>query len=210
MRLPLILHPDSECGALDAIDVEILREAPRRFSVRFIATGAVKRLSVPRETRGPAKRVDGLWQHTCFEAFVRVGDDDDYHEFNLSPSRDWACYRFDAYRAGMAEAKRVQPPAIGTWLHHAQIGSERERGLQQDLAGHRRDFAHPFFELTATLGMEQMLDLPVSEPWHLGLSAVIEERNGNKSYWALAHPPGAPDFHHRDCFALELAAARPA
>lgn len=37
-----------------------------------------------------------------------------------------------------------------------------------------------------------------------GLSAVIEEANGNKSYWALAHPPGAPDFHHRACFALEL------
>jgi hypothetical protein len=38
----------------------------------------------------------------------------------------------------------------------------------------------------------------------LGLSAVIEERDGNKSYWALAHPPGPPDFHHPHCFALEL------
>jgi hypothetical protein len=33
---------------------------------------------------------------------------------------------------------------------------------------------------------------------------VIEERNGRKSYWALAHPPGEPDFHHPACFALEL------
>lgn len=38
----------------------------------------------------------------------------------------------------------------------------------------------------------------------VGLSAVIEEANGRKSYWALAHPPGKPDFHHPDCFALEL------
>ena len=38
----------------------------------------------------------------------------------------------------------------------------------------------------------------------LGLSAIVEELSGNKSYWALAHPPGAPDFHHPDCFALEL------
>jgi hypothetical protein len=38
----------------------------------------------------------------------------------------------------------------------------------------------------------------------LGLAAVIEELNGNKSYWALAHPPGKPDFHHSDCFALEF------
>jgi hypothetical protein len=38
----------------------------------------------------------------------------------------------------------------------------------------------------------------------LGLAAVIEESNGNKSYWALTHPPGKPDFHHSDCFALEF------
>ena len=38
----------------------------------------------------------------------------------------------------------------------------------------------------------------------VGLSAIIEEVSGAKSYWALAHPPGEPDFHHRDCFALEL------
>ena len=40
----------------------------------------------------------------------------------------------------------------------------------------------------------------------LGLSAVIEEIDGTKSYWALRHPPGKPDFHHPDCFALELPA----
>ena len=43
-------------------------------------------------------------------------------------------------------------------------------------------------------------------PWRIGLSAVIEERHGRKSYWALAHPPGKPDFHHDDCFAIELPA----
>jgi hypothetical protein len=40
--------------------------------------------------------------------------------------------------------------------------------------------------------------------WELGLSVVLEEKNGAKSYWALAHPPGKPDFHHEDCFAHEL------
>lgn len=40
----------------------------------------------------------------------------------------------------------------------------------------------------------------------VGLSAVIEETDGTKSYWALRHPPGPPDFHHPDCFAVELAA----
>jgi len=38
----------------------------------------------------------------------------------------------------------------------------------------------------------------------LGLSAVLEETNGRKSYWALVHRPGQPDFHHSDCFTLEF------
>lgn len=39
------------------------------------------------------------------------------------------------------------------------------------------------------------------------MNAVIEEADGTKSYWALAHPdPDKPDFHHPDCFVLELPA----
>jgi hypothetical protein len=39
---------------------------------------------------------------------------------------------------------------------------------------------------------------------HLGFTAVIEDRDGRLSYWALRHPPGKPDFHHADSFALKL------
>lgn len=39
----------------------------------------------------------------------------------------------------------------------------------------------------------------------IGLSAVIEEKSGALSYWALRHPPGRPDFHDRRAFHLELA-----
>jgi hypothetical protein len=35
---------------------------------------------------------------------------------------------------------------------------------------------------------------------------VIEEKSGLLSYWALKHPPGKPDFHHPDAFALEVEA----
>ena len=38
----------------------------------------------------------------------------------------------------------------------------------------------------------------------MALSAVIEERSGAKSYWALAHPPGRPDFHADAGFAAVL------
>lgn len=39
----------------------------------------------------------------------------------------------------------------------------------------------------------------------LGMSAVIEEQGGVKSFWALRHPAGAPNFHDRACFTALLA-----
>jgi hypothetical protein len=39
----------------------------------------------------------------------------------------------------------------------------------------------------------------------LGMTAVVEERGGRKSYWALKHPDGPPNFHDRACFTALLA-----
>jgi hypothetical protein len=39
----------------------------------------------------------------------------------------------------------------------------------------------------------------------LGLTAVVEEENRRKSYWALKHPDGHPNFHDRGCFTALLA-----
>lgn len=61
-------------------------------------------------------------------------------------------------------------------------------------------------ELTVAFDVSEVAMLGPNETWELGLSAVIEETDGTKSYWALRHPPGPTDFHHADCFALELAA----
>jgi hypothetical protein len=53
-------------------------------------------------------------------------------------------------------------------------------------------------KLTATIG------LPADASGPLGLSAIIEDTSGNRSFWALAHPAGAPDFHDAACFAAQL------
>ncbi len=119
---------------------------------------------------------DGLWRHTCFELFVRPSSGEAYYEFNFAPSRQWAAYRFDSHRSGMSLADAA--PRID---------------VQSNATS---------FELHAALE----LALPNDAPWRLGLSAVIEEAAGRMSYWALAHPPGRADFHHSDCFAMELAA----
>jgi hypothetical protein len=120
-------------------------------------------------------RTDELWHHTCFEAFVRAPPGPTYYEFNFSPSTQWAAYQFSSYRSGMRVAAEIAAPRI-------EVRSDK---------------------VTYTLQAALELD-GLSSPLRLGLSAVVEETNGRKSYWALAHPPGKADFHHADCFALEL------
>ena len=46
-------------------------------------------------------------------------------------------------------------------------------------------------------------DLPRGD-FRMGLSAVIKQTDGTKSYWALAHAPGPPDFHNPACFTATL------
>ncbi len=48
-------------------------------------------------------------------------------------------------------------------------------------------------------------DILALAPATVSLAAVIEEDQGPISYWALAHPPGDPNFHHPDCFVARLA-----
>ena len=60
------------------------------------------------------------------------------------------------------------------------------------------------------LGVEAAVRCKALEPGlTLGLSAVIEESGGRKSYWALKHPDGPPNFHDRSCFTALLANIAP-
>lgn len=59
-------------------------------------------------------------------------------------------------------------------------------------------------------GESWMIDVDLTEvPMRhraMGVTAVIEELDGTRSYWALAHAPGPPDFHNPDCFIATLPA----
>jgi hypothetical protein len=178
MRLRLKLHPDSLCPAATEIAVDIARPQAGRLMLSYAVTGKIADLRLPPVTS--PTRAEELWQHTCFEAFVRCPASEAYHEFNFAPSTQWSAYQFDGYRRGMRVASGVSPPAI-----EVQASAER-------------------FTLQAALQLDQLSSLPRDTRWRLGLSALIEETNGRTSYWALAHPPGKPDFHHPDCFAHEF------
>ena len=121
-------------------------------------------------------RAEELWRTTCFEAFLKPAGAEAYREWNFAPAGNWAAYDFAGRREGMARADIGAPPYI------------------------RMEDNFTWWTVGATITAE------ASRAWRLGLSAVLEERDGAKSYWALAHAPGdQPDFHHPDCFAAQLA-----
>lgn len=119
-----------------------------------------------------------LWRHTCFEVFVRAKGAQNYFEFNFSPSRAWDSYGFSSYREGGVMAE--------------------EPVTQINVAG-----GHGVLWLDALVMLDR-LPVALQRPLQLGLAAVIEDRAGATSWWALKHGPGKPDFHHADTFALEL------
>ncbi|HEX7655520.1 MAG TPA: hypothetical protein VF404_00840 [Sphingomonas sp.] len=123
------------------------------------------------------RQADRLWEHSCFEAFVGMVDEGGYIELNFSTSGEWAAYRFAAYRAEM-------------------------QAIEGGLATGGRTFSDGEMRVRRTVRLSDFAD----GDWRLGLSAIIEEVDGGKSYWALAHPPGKPDFHAAICFAGRLAA----
>lgn len=181
MLRTLQLHPDSECTAVTRIDVDIARPRAGQLMLHYRVSGTIDELRLP-PVAAPA-RADDLWRHTCFEAFVRATRGAGYHEFNFAPSTQWAAYRFTGYREGMSTPGEIRAPRIDARAHPGS------------------------FELEAALEFDTSASMPSDAPWQLGLACVLEEANGRKSYWALVHPPGAPDFHHRVGFAHELSKA---
>jgi hypothetical protein len=164
---------------MTSIEASAERTAFGTFHVRFKAIGDISAIIVPELVRSN-RHQDDLWKTTCFEAFVKVAGDESYKEFNFAPSTCWAAYSFSAYRTGMTSAE-LDPPHLDVDIQQQQL------------------------IVSVNVDVSQIARLPQHQPWHIALSAVIEEKIGTKSYWALNHPPGKPDFHHPDCFAQTLA-----
>ncbi len=164
-------HPQSSCYVVTEIFCDAQLAHDGDLTLRYDMAAKIVDVLLP--TQAPVTRADDLWQHTCFEAFIKRPGEDAYIELNLSPSHAWAAYQFEDYRQGM-RTLNIPPPKIKT---------------------RRTDDR---FTLTAEL------TLPHKAPWQIGLAAVIEERNSNISYWALAHPPGKPDFHHAHGFVYQV------
>ena len=174
----LAAHPSTPNNAVRRLGVQLRAEEPGILVFQYSLDADMSRVRLP--PAGAGGRADALWKHTCFEAFVAPAEAPGYHEFNFSPSLDWAIYRFSAYREGMAPA---------------EIGRDPEVSVRRGDDG---------LELQSAVHLGNLADLRDARHLRIALAAVIEDKNGRLSYWGLRHPPGKPDFHHPDGFALEV------
>ena len=174
----LICHPESRSDAVHGVQARVARTADGILTVHYSLQGDLNHLRVPRP-RAP-RIAERLWEHTCCEIFVASKGSPGYHEFNLGPSGEWAAYAFASYRnGGILPDERLNP----------------EVAVRSTAGG---------LELDAQLRLGHLSAMHLSAGLLLALSAVVENEAGTLSYWALRHPPGKPDFHHPDSFALEF------
>ncbi len=175
-EISLHCHPQSDPGDVTAIEVSLNRGPYGTIDIVYRVSGQVDLVEIP-VPQAPY-RADNLWKNTCFELFIKKSKEIFYLEYNFAPSGQWAAYQFDDYRAGRGDAEATVP-VIKT-ARHTNI-----------------------FVLSASIVLPDSLR---TSELLAAISAVIASKAGDISYWAAAHPLGKPDFHHRDCFALQLEA----
>jgi hypothetical protein len=146
------------------------------LALHYSLAGNIETVFLPPTSVSPSRK-DELWKTTCFEFFLAIKDRPEYWEYNMSPSGDWNVYRMDAYRRiGFREERSIQRLQVEAWeeadLFHLNAAVDLNPIFQQD------------------------------DHVEVGITAVIQTKDGNESYWALAHPAPHPDFHLRESFIL--------
>jgi hypothetical protein len=173
----LIPFPASNIPAISITGGISLQD--RFLSLHYSVAGNIDEILLPRLSARPSRRND-LWKATCFEFFLAIKDQPGYWEINLSPSGDWNVYRMDAYR---------------------RIGFREETAISE--------LPFEFMKRADGYSLGLSLDLMFLPPSHQGLqmaiTAIIQTKAGDETYWALAHPAPQADFHLIESFILALA-----
>jgi len=150
---------------------------PGGLKLLYELIGPLNKITIPPVSFKP-KRMDRLWEGTCFEFFLNIRGFDAYWEFNLSPSGDWNVYRFNGYREG---------------IHEEQAFIEFPFRVQGSPGA-----------LKVILEFDTEKIIPPDQTVDAAVSAVLRSLNGRTTYWALAHHGMAPDFHRKDGFLIKL------
>jgi hypothetical protein len=132
-----------------------------------------------------AGRVVGLWESTCFEAFIQPSPENQpqfvqnltapvrYYETNFSFDKSWNVFGFTDYRTPTTPTELVEAKILSFDVQSNQMKTV----LQVDGADWRK----------------------VS----ISLCAVVVTRSYGKSYWSFKHADDKANFHHFDSFIIE-------
>lgn len=170
IKLSLASHSQNSKKLNNAATVKILLKN-KKIRLVYSLENPNHKLLIP-ATAKPAQR-DGLWQHTCCEAFIAIIGQPQYLEFNFSPSGEWACYAFSDYRK-RTDWSDPPPPEIHT--------------IKTDTS----------LQLEATILLDTLPAIFQDQLLELGISTVLEDKEQNLAYLALAHSQETPDFHRRE------------
>jgi hypothetical protein len=177
--LALACHPSTPCSYIRSVSAHADWTSGERLTLGYRVEGDIDQLQLPAPRQSAPAH--GLWQHTCFEAFVKRGHARAYLELNFSPSTEWAIYGFDDYRRGMRPREPQHPPRIVCRRAETVFETDVDIRLGDLLAEHARGGG-----------------------LRLGVACVLEDRHGQLSYWAVVHSTERADFHHPDSFTLPL------
>jgi hypothetical protein len=172
------LRPFPTAGSLPRVRIGgTIGRRSTTLAIRYGLLGHLTDLVIRAPAAMPARR-NGLWEETCFEFFLALKDSPRYWEFNLSPAGDWNVYRFAAYRQGMEEE---------TAITALPFTVQRESD-----------------SLALSLGLDLDAIVRANQALNVAVAAVIKQRNGEPTYWALTHRGPQADFHRRDSFIISL------
>jgi len=175
VHVRLAAHHDNPARFHQRIEATLAQQRDGALEIAYTIHGFNLDLRVP-TPHAPAPS-DALWKTTCCELFLGSVGQTAYREFNFSPSGQWATYDFADTRQPLPGSVAGSAPAI-------------QFTRTEDL-----------LKLTVHLPRAA---LPKGETLRIAVAAILEAEGGHHGYWALAHPPGKPDFHHHAGFVLSL------
>lgn len=140
--------------------------------------GPLETLKIKTKSKIPQKK-EGIWHSTCFEVFLSSSETVAYTEWNLCPSGDWWVMDFSKYR------ERIEISGLDTRKPQYQQWSLENPN-----------------QLSGQFGINIPQNIS-SQSLKLGLTSILESKNGIKTYWALAHLQKNPDFHIYESFLTE-------
>jgi hypothetical protein len=193
-----------------SIAVEATRKRGGAVELLYTIEGDPARVRLPEPA--PPRRVDGLWRHTCFEAFIAPERraSVDRAQAAAEPTRSTAA-------PGLTTADPAQAPASfggpyvelnfspsGEWAAYAfegyRSGIRPLETPEAPMIALNRDPGKGRWSVRAALRAGSFAGARA----RLALAAVIEDVDGRLAYWALKHPSDVPDFHHPGGFTASL------